>query len=177
VLERESTSPSRRYQGDLIRAGGTASISSYSHAQPTEPGETPELQETAASPVQIELTSSARQRISEDLFTLTRSDGLEAGGFLFGPKFDGLTGPIRITSATRTWNAQRGEASLLLDTKAWIETEQQIAREGRDEELIGCWHCHPDTHDRRPHAPTSQPGRACSTSTTAAHGAPEPTSV
>ncbi len=39
---------------------------------------------------------------------------------------------------------------MFLDTKAWACAEQAIEREGRDEVMVGSWHCHPGTLDRRP---------------------------
>jgi hypothetical protein len=39
-----------------------------------------------------------------------------------------------------------------LDSAAWLAVDQVIAREGRDEMLLGTWHTHPGTSDARPSA-------------------------
>jgi proteasome lid subunit RPN8/RPN11 len=79
---------------------------------------------------------------------LTRSDGLEAGGFLFGPPSYSWHKEVRITSATPTADAIRGSDSLKLDTREWLEAERSFERAGFDDVLLGVWHCHPDESAR-----------------------------
>jgi len=160
--DRGDTAELKRLQAEyrergLIRGGGTCEVveggisrSVVSRSVAQDEREVPVLRERAEPTVAVVLSNTARQRIENDLFALTRSDGKECGGYLFGPKFYGLNKPIEIRSATRTWDARRAEDSLWLDSAAWLATEQAIAKEGLDEELCGSWHCHPLTHVRKP---------------------------
>lgn len=148
----------RRVKTGIIRGGGTASVITRrdyygSRSTPTTApldAETPMLRTSARSSLEITLTRSTREWIHDDLFWLTRSDGQEAGGFLFGRPFSSWHRLIEITMATSTANAERARDSLLLDSSRWAAAERAIELEGRNEVMLGSWHCHPGTRDRRP---------------------------
>jgi hypothetical protein len=83
-----------------------------------------------------------------DLFELTRSDGLEAGGFLFGPASWSWDKEIRVLHATATADAIRTSGTLRLDAREWLEAERSFERQGLDDVLLGIWHSHPRTFSR-----------------------------
>jgi hypothetical protein len=85
-----------------------------------------------------------------DLFSGTRTDGLEAGGFLFARPTRSWERSVEILVATGTGNAQRSIDALTLDTDMWRSAEAAFAADGVDMELLGIWHCHPETRDGRP---------------------------
>jgi hypothetical protein len=78
----------RRSSGDLIRDGGSATVSdSYVRTSAAEYASTavakpPELRKQTSA-TKIVLGRLAREVISDDLFRTSRVDGAEAGGFLF----------------------------------------------------------------------------------------------
>jgi proteasome lid subunit RPN8/RPN11 len=104
--------------------------------------ETPELR-SSPSPVRVRVGRIVRDDMLADLFELTRSDNLEAGGFLFGSPAMSRHREVRVTGATRTGNGVRGPGSLTLDRAEWERAEASIERAGFDDVLLGVWHCHP----------------------------------
>jgi hypothetical protein len=112
--------------------------------------ELPELRERQTYPAQVVLGRLARETINRDLFWLTRSDGLEAGGFLFAHPRRDRAGDIDICAATHTANGQRGHRSILLDFDELIRAEHANEVSGFNLPVSGCWHCHTVTRNGKP---------------------------
>jgi hypothetical protein len=140
----------RRVSTGLIR--GTAipariEGSGTEHATSTE---TPELRTKSQSPVEVVLTRSVRETILDDLFWSTRTDGLEAGGFLWAQPSRSWHKQIEVLYSSETGDAQRTSRSLKLDTAPWLEAERAIEEKRLDLALAGLWHSHPDTRADQP---------------------------
>jgi hypothetical protein len=107
-------------------------------------GELPELRSTP-SPVEVVLTRSASQAMREEVFWLTRSDGLECGGFCFGRVPRSWDKTLEVTHATTTGDgAIRGNGSLVMDSSRWQDAERWLARnQWHDSGLVGFFHTHP----------------------------------
>jgi hypothetical protein len=111
--------------------------------------ETPQLR-SSASPAEVVFSRSCREAATGELFRLTRQDGLEAGGFLFGPPARGWHKRVEILHVTPTGNGHRTRDSLRLDSEEWLRAERSIAAEGLGWQLAGFYHSHPNTTDGSP---------------------------
>lgn len=143
---------SRLVRSSLTPATVTRGQRSSSAGRPAwAQSEVPELRLNSVSPVEVVLGRSARQAILDDLFSSTRLDQLESGGFLHGRRARSWEKKVEILGATRTGeNALRRSDSLMLDTEQWARRERAYAAEGYDFPLCGLWHCHPGTRDGSP---------------------------
>jgi Prokaryotic homologs of the JAB domain len=148
----------RRAQSGLIRGSsepvGVGGSGAHSAAPVTSVSqslerEVPELRSTP-SPVEVTLSRSAGERISDDLFWSTRTDSLESGGFLFAKPTRSWVKSVEIVHATRTGNADRWHDRVSLDTDTWRNAEAAFAIDGLELELCGLWHSHPGTRDGTP---------------------------
>jgi proteasome lid subunit RPN8/RPN11 len=135
----------------IVRGGGTCRVVDAPAMTRSEPEagtwELPELR-SSRSPIEVTISRSVRETMLDDAFWLTRSDGLEAGGFLFGPATYTWHKEVRITHATPTANAVRSAGNLKLDVNEWLQAERSFERAGRDDRLLGIWHTHPQTSAR-----------------------------
>ena len=132
-------------------SGPSRSRSTTTAPRPPRPLELeiPELR-SSQSPVDVVLTRSARKMILDDLFWTTRTDGLEAGGFLWARPSYSWRKQIEVLYASDTGDAQRTTRSIKLDTAPWAEAERAIEDKRLDLTLCGMWHSHADTRDDRP---------------------------
>jgi hypothetical protein len=144
----------RRQTTSLIRNAGGGSVALTDRSAAVEStwsqAEIPELRR-GTSETEIVLGRYARSVILGDLFVTSRSDGLEAGGFLFAkPVRSWDTSSVEIVDATPTGNALRRSDSLRLDNAEWTRAERTAAANGFDQVLSGLWHSHGDTRDATP---------------------------
>lgn len=139
----------RQHQGLIRIAGeGTATVAPDVDFREAE---TPSFRSKVASPIEIVLPSFVRSVMLDECWTLTRDDGMEAGGFLFARIPRPRDTSIRLFHATGTGNGIRRSGSLKLDSAEWIRAEEWIARnEFHDTDLIGFWHTHPGSDDGMP---------------------------
>lgn len=110
-----------------------------------ELGDLPELRLNGVSPITVGLSRSSREAMRDDAFTLTRSDGLECGSYLFASVPRSWHREIYVVHATTTGdNAIRRNGSLKLDSSRWRDAERWIAGNGwHDVAMVGIWHSHP----------------------------------
>jgi hypothetical protein len=105
--------------------------------------EIPEFRSTAErGGIELSLAGTAREPIGSELFTPTRQDQQECGGYLFGPPTRSWHRQVEIHRATRTGNATRTTHSLKLDADEWRAMERAITIDGLDDVLCGTWHSH-----------------------------------
>jgi proteasome lid subunit RPN8/RPN11 len=109
-----------------------------------ETRELPELRDST-SPVTVRLSRTSREAMRNEVFTLTRSDDLECGSYLFAEVPRSWHKEIYITHATTTGDAMRRNGSMKLDTSRWEDAEKWIIANGWHEEtMVGFYHSHPD---------------------------------
>jgi hypothetical protein len=109
-----------------------------------ETRELPELRDST-SPVEVHIGRLAREAMRHEVFSLTRVDDCEAGGFLFAPGVRSWQKTIEIRHATETGeNAIRRDASLSMDKSVWEDAENWIQRNNWNDALCGIWHSHPN---------------------------------
>jgi hypothetical protein len=143
--------PIERGGGPLIRgpANGTATrvkprmSPTGDRAARNLSSELPELRDST-SPVTVRLSRSACEAMRGEVFSLTRTDDLECGGFLFAPVARSWEKAVEIRHATETGNAIRRNASLSMDTSVWEDAENWIQRNNWNDVLCGLWHSHPN---------------------------------
>jgi proteasome lid subunit RPN8/RPN11 len=82
----------------------------------------------------------------EEAFWMTRSDGREVEGFLFGDRPGRGEPVLRLSHATETGEAAvRTSTSLLLDNGRWKAAESWVRANEWDEcQAVGIWHTHPE---------------------------------
>ena len=124
----------------------------HTPAPAREPAEirVPALDMKNLSPVKVRVAPTAHARMLDELFHLTRNDGCEAGGFLFGNPTRSFDKQVRVMIATPTGDAERGTHAMSLDGNMARSAEASIARGRLDDTLLGIWHSHPNTRDTDP---------------------------
>lgn len=154
-IAKDSTDLERADVRELFGLGSSPQRAAVPAAPPTREArvlEDPELRENEPSPVEVVLGRLARETMLDDLFCLTRTDGLESGGFLFARPLRSWDKckRVEIIQATPTGAAQRSSGSLKLDSAEWLRAERAIDADESGLVLSGLWHAHPATREARP---------------------------
>lgn len=128
----------------VLENANEARVNQLVDANQAQARELPELRDST-SPVTVRISRLARDAMREEVFSRTRVDDCEAGGFIFGPVARTWDKTVLISHATETGeNAIRRNGSLSMDTEVWADAENWIQRNNWSDVLCGLWHSHPN---------------------------------
>src|SRR5262245_36671039 len=104
-----------------------------------------DLRTDVAPSATVAISTTARSLISDQVFALTRIDGGEVGGWLFGQlsrrRFDGATLDVR-RAIPASRNRTRAQVHLAIDEL--LAERRRCRAEGTQLELVGDWHAQPN---------------------------------
>ena len=130
---------------EALRASSRSSVVLPAGTTIVEP-ELLELRDKAKEPVTVDL-----RYVWPELCSLAREarDGLETGGFVFGPKWWNTTREVSPTRVTRAVT-YRAESTATLDTWALVQDKASIRASGHDDYSgeIAQWHTHSHNEGR-----------------------------
>jgi hypothetical protein len=126
--------------GRPVAGAARASVSRSTYT-PTKTRGTPRL--LNGSPrLTVALSSSARRTIDDEFFAITRSNGLETGGWLFGETSRSWK-EIGVRFALGPGKGARHGSHAYQPTADYLQVEEELARNGAEGLCrIGDWHSH-----------------------------------